>query len=161
MNRKEFLSLLLLSAVAPKSVANYDSKDQGPKSKSPSKEMNYILFNLYESPPRWLFDLPLRPLDNSHFKPSPMIGTEFIDGKVIYKTIKFHNFNMPSFLENKIPTASEASVKISEVFQNALIIRGCNMNKDGHDTNSKILESSSEGKISFGGKISELSKRPR
>lgn len=89
-----------------------------------------------------------------------MIGTEFIKGRVQYKTIKFKGINMPSLLENKIPSLNGQSVKISELFENALIIRGCNMNKDGHDTNSKVLESSREGKVSLGGRISEISKRP-
>jgi len=160
MNRKEFLSLLLLCAATPKSLANYEDQDNPKRPSATSSEMNYILFSLYESPPRWLFDLPLKPTDKSKFKSSPMIGTEFIDEQVQYKTIQHHGFYLSSLLGNEIPTSNGPAVKMKEVLNNALVIRGCNMNKDGHDTNSKVLESSSEGQVSLGGQIASASQRP-
>jgi hypothetical protein len=155
INRKEFLSILVLSALSPKILADYSEKVE----ESSLQDMNYILLNFYESPPRWLFDLPLKAKKTSKFLPSAMISTRYQDHIPVYKTINYKGIEMPSLLTNEIPTTDGSKVKIERIFDNALVIRGCNMNRDGHDSNSKILESAAEGKISLGGAIAKNSNK--
>jgi hypothetical protein len=150
MNRKQFLSYLLLSAASTSLKAQYPEKTLLRKKE---EQLNYILLNLYESPPRWLFDLPLKPSDKDKVITNPMLSTCYTNGKLKYRTIKMKGLNMPSLWENPIPTANGKMVPMENILQDALIIRGCNMNKDGHDVNSKSIESDSEGKVSLGGRI--------
>ncbi len=148
MNRKDFLRLLMASLFTPTLKAQYSEPEEVQKTQ---KEMSYILLNLYESPPRWLFDLPL--IDSP--TPHPMICTKIVNGKPTYKTIKKGNINFPSLWENKTQSLSSSPVPMSDLLDQMLIIRGCNMNKDGHDLNSRVLESTAEGKTSIGGRIAD------
>jgi len=148
MNRKEFLSLLLASLFTPSLKAQYSESEEVQKTQ---KQMAYILLNLYESPPRWLLDLPLIESPRPH----PMICTKIINSNPVYKTIRKGNINFPSLWENKISGQGKNKVSMSELLDQMLIIRGCNMNKDGHDLNSRVLEASAPQKTSIGGRIAD------
>jgi hypothetical protein len=152
MDRRQFFSLFIFSILGSKLRAQYPEIKN---LKSDDSDMTYILLNLYESPPRWLFDLPLRPSDSDKMISSPMITTCLENGVPIFKTTKIGNINMPSLWENVIPSSSGEMVAMSSLLDSAVIIRGCNMNRDGHDENSKKIESPSEGRVSLGGRIAD------
>lgn len=122
---------------------------------------NYILFSLYESPPRWLFDLLLAPQSTDEVISNPMIGTQFIkkgqDFEIVNKLIDWKNWRVPSLWDELIPTSQGHEVKLGSIFDQSLIIRGCDMNQDGHDVNSMKLEAPALGKISLGGVLADLS----
>lgn len=152
MDRRQFFSLFIFSILGSKLRAQYPEIK---KLSSGHSDMAYILLNFYESPPRWLFDLPLGPSDSDKIISSPMISTCLENGIPVFKTTKIGNINMPSLWENMIPSSSGKLIPMSSLLDSAVIIRGCNMNRDGHDENSKKLESPSEGKTSLGGRIAD------
>lgn len=148
LNRKEFLSLLLSTLILPKSWS------QTPSANPLQKQKFYILVNLWDSPARWLFDLPLRPNLTDPFKASPMISTRLNEhNQPEYTTTQVGRYHLSSFLDNPLATLDQESVSIKSLFDQACIIRGCNMNRDGHEINSKRLEAHAFGKTSLGGVI--------
>lgn len=123
--------------------------------------LKYVLITMYESPPRWLMDSLLKPFDDNNLTTNPKIGTRFFDlsnpfePKLEYKTVKISGINFPMIWDEPIPSTNGKNVKLSKLANNLINIRGCNMNRDGHDANNIALETPNVGQETFCGKIAD------
>jgi len=109
---------------------------------------NYIYIALPGGPCRWYWDMPLNPYadaPNAH----PMVGTRLgADGKPAYATILVDNnkiptlaspadfLRMPSLWGANIPTSGGGTVEMWRILANMVMIRGIDMQVDGHALNS-------------------------
>ncbi|MCP4912742.1 MAG: DUF1501 domain-containing protein [Oligoflexia bacterium] len=126
------------------------------------QEMNYIQINMFGSPSRWYFDSILKPYDESPFvSKNKMITTSFssdgINFKSEYKTIKYKGLNVPRLWNEKLISSKE---KLSSIFDQALIVRGCDMILDGHENISRKLVTPFQGGESLTGRLTDLSNTP-
>jgi hypothetical protein len=161
--RRKFLSHALCALAGllfPKSVFARKSRTLPLSAPSPK----YVLVSLFESPPRWLFDLVLKPTPESPLVPHVAIGTEFkrsvgqdrIEGDLEYKTVDIQGFQFSSIWTKPMPV--EGGWKpMSALLENALIVRGCDMRQDGHPLNSMKLEAAGPDDVSLGGMLAEKS----
>jgi hypothetical protein len=166
--RRKFLSQALFALAGllfPKSALA--RKLQPPPSKVPlsAPTRKYVLVSLFESPPRWLFDLVLKPTPDSPMVPHAVIGTEFQrrfesgqpEGALEYKTVDIQGFQFSSIWAKPMPVDGGAWKPMSALLENALIIRGCDMRQDGHPLNSMKLEAAGPDDVSLGGMLAEKS----
>ena len=110
------------------------------------KPRNYIYIYLPGGPPRWCFDLPLNPYNNSQIVSNPHLVTRFQNGgtkagpSVYASTSVTRNgvtLQMPHLWSCNIPTASGSTVPMADLLSNMLMIRGVNMGQDGHASNTQ------------------------
>jgi hypothetical protein len=112
---------------------------------------NYIQFNLYGAPSRSLFDLLLRPHGNEKFNDHPFLATEIGSDNphLTYKTFLHNKLHIPSFWQNNLSDSLGNSTRASDLLNNMLTIRGCDMKQNGHQINNKILAAPRTGEVSL------------
>lgn len=115
---------------------------------------------MYESPPRWNMDLLLKPYDDCSFYKNSMIGNiinvnNYSD--LVYSTIKISGLNFPLVWGANLGLGRNVK-NFSWLASHMVSIRGCDMNRDGHDVNNVALESPKVGYYSFSGILSNQSK---
>ena len=99
------------------------------------KENCYVGILLRGGPPRWMFDLPLRPNGNDVFTENPMLATGIVNDKLTYKTVNIGGIFMPLLWDKTIPTLDTGDVKLNSLLNNMIMLRGYNLGIDGHSTN--------------------------
>lgn len=111
---------------------------------------NYIQFNLYGAPARWMYDNPLSPYGDS-FVRNPYVGTHFKHGNrfaddfVDYKHISLKGVNFP-YLWSQRPLDDLKEKDFSGLAENFANIRGVWVGRDGHiPASSKILNDNNVG----------------
>ncbi|MBT7611028.1 MAG: hypothetical protein HN576_14800 [Bacteriovoracaceae bacterium] len=123
-------------------------------------EMSYVQINLYGSPSRWYFDSILKPKEFSPFKKEEMISTTYSKKSGFqYEHINMHGIAAPMLWNENIKILNQKK-NIGSLFENSMIIRGCNMGADGHDLNSRKLVAPFSGEVSLTGQLSDLSHLP-
>lgn len=128
---------------------------------------NYLLFHLAGAPPRWLFDSPLKPFSDSKFVSNPMIVTSFADKnfsssediEFIYQLTQVGDYQMPHLWSLPVAEKLGKDRKLSELLQNALIIRGCRMGVDGHSINARRIAAPNPNGPSIAGLLSDRSSK--
>lgn len=127
---------------------------------SKTNENNYIQINLFGSPSRWYFDSILKPTSDSPFKHlNKMISTSASsighEIKASYETVKYKKLNVPPLWNEKLVNGKA----LGSIFDNSLIIRGCDMILDGHENISRKLVTPFQGGESLTGRLSDRSTR--
>lgn len=144
----------------------YASQNLMAKTEKSSDIMTYILISMYEAPPRWNMDLLLDPFAEGKVVANKMIGTIFKDVSNLLNPVlemkytKIKNINFPSIWNVKIPVVNNKWENFQWIANNMVNIRGCSMDRDGHDINTLALETQKVGSVSFSGNISDHSNRP-
>ncbi len=156
IKRRHFLTFTSLAALFPlrNFLQNRISRDE---QKVEFKDKKYILLNVVESPSRWMFDTILKPKSEHLFYENQFIATNFkslgsdpLQFEYEYKFHQHNDFLFPLMWKYNIPTPSGED-KLTNLAENMLIVRGCNMVFDGHEINSKRLEAPSLGHHSIAG----------
>jgi hypothetical protein len=106
-----------------------------------NSDMNFINFSIPGGPPRWMFDLPLRPNGTSDpLVANSMVGSKFdANLNMVYTNVTHSNFNgiqMPYMWGGSIPTVS-GSTLMANLAPNLLMIRGMSMQIDSHEVDLK------------------------
>ncbi len=127
------------------------------------KDQFYFQINMFGSPSRWYFDSILKPHAHSEFihknkMVSTKIDTTTTELKAEYQTVKFNNINAPLLWNEKIIQNKE--LRIGNLFDQALIIRGCDMILDGHEAISRKLVTPFLGGESLTGRLTDYSRLP-
>lgn len=131
-----------------------------------AKPRNYVHLNLAGGPCRWFFDLPLRPYDSSGgFIADPQVVTRFDPhGALEYHTTPVTKngvtLNMPSIWETTIPTPGGVWVPMAGLLENMLMIRGVNMQADGHPPNNFKQVRPAQNMPSLTGLVADASDTP-
>lgn len=125
---------------------------------------NYVQINLYGAPSRWGFDNLLKPFDDSPFIKNPFVGNSIKRGEsessqyqIDYITTNFKGINVPKIWDEKCLHTPES--KLSEVLENALFIRGCRLNFEGHPINGAQQVAPVTGETSIHGVLADKSNR--
>jgi hypothetical protein len=126
---------------------------------------NFIHFSFPGGPPRWLFDLPIRPNGNDTIVANPMVITRF-DQKNIsalnqgsYATANINGLRLPHLWGSRVPNASGGSNPLSQLAQHMIFIRGMNTGSDGHLINRVRMNSPIGGAASVNGLFADKSER--
>lgn len=123
----------------------------------------YLQINLFGAPSRWQYDLPITPFDGDKVKENGHVITSLNirDDQVTssYKTNKINGINLPPLWSEKLDILGKSSSQ-SEIYNNMLTIRGCDMAIDGHEINSRKLVNPFGTGNSLTGHISNMSKAP-
>lgn len=127
---------------------------------------NFIHFSLPGGPPRWLFDLPIRPNGNDVIVANPMVITRFTQNNITaadlgsYATANIQGLHLPLLWGSRVPNASGGSNPLSTLAQNMLFIRGMNTGSDGHMINRVRMNSPIGGAPSVNGLFADKSNTP-
>ena len=156
IKRRHFLTFTSIAALFP--LKNFlQKRTDRDESKIEFKDKKYILLNVVESPSRWMFDTILKPKSDHLFYRNQFIATNFkslgnepLQFEYEYKFHQYNGFLFPLMWKYNIPTPSGEG-KLTDLADNMLIVRGCNMIFDGHEINSKRLEAPSLGHHSLAG----------
>jgi hypothetical protein len=99
--------------------------------------LNYAYISMAGGPPRWMFDIPLRPNGDDQFFNNPMLITKVDPSNPtgVYASHEISGFHLPYFWAGHIPTSDGNKVPLSALAANLLCMRGLNMQGDGHDLN--------------------------
>lgn len=116
-------------------------------------------------PPRWLFDLPLSPNGNDLIKKNNMVCTKVAknvadDSELIYESVKIGNYYLPPVWKTKVRIHQGNLVELSDLTQNMIMIRGCNMGIDGHEVNRARHNAPTPGSPSLSGIVADYSRSP-
>lgn len=154
MKRRDFIKFLSLSSLLLKesSVWAYEHKK---RVQEPSEPLNYVLFNMYDAPSRWNFDLILG--SNKHApNPHPYIFNKIRDNRFFHETFNIRGLNFPPIWKRKYTVENQIST-LSQYLDNMILIRGCDMLTDGHDINNMRLEKPAANSESIIGSLSRFS----
>jgi hypothetical protein len=136
-------------------------KAYGIKDVEGSNPFNYVGIMMQGAPPRWVFDLPLRPNGEADpFMASPMVNTQLINNLPTYHQLKIGKYYMPILWDKYIPVLSGGKVKMSELLQNIIMFRGYNLGVDGHGGNQVRHFRPNNGGTSIDGELGAKSSRP-
>ncbi len=165
MNRRELLSLMLGAIHASAFLHLTSCKKQTSAGLPYSTQYldHYFQINLFGSPARWTFDLMLNPSGEDHIDGNQMITTKFINtggaSKPIYQTTEFKETTVPYFWSLQAKGEGGKSFKVNQLLDNTLILRGCNMESDGHEVNNRKLIAPVLGKDSLSSFLARKSSR--
>jgi hypothetical protein len=128
----------------------------------------FVHINAEGGPPRWMWDLILAPTDsdlNNRFHRNPGIGNAFdLSGDQFlalkYQTIKYQGINVPLLWGSNVPTSNGGVRPMSDLLNNSLIIRGCNLKEDGHPNNNAKQIAPIAGQASITGLIADNALEP-
>jgi hypothetical protein len=127
---------------------------------------NFIHFSLPGGPPRWLFDLPIRPSGNDPIVANPMIITRFTQSNITsadlgsYNTVNINGLSLPTLWGSRVPNASGGSNPLSQLAQHMIFIRGMNTGSDGHLINRVRMNAPIGGAPSVNGLFADKSNTP-
>ncbi len=139
---------------------------QAARAEGRTKPRNYLHLNLPGGPCRWFFDLPLLPYSNSgELISDPQIVTRInVEGQPEYHTapitVKDVTLNMPTLWSSEIPTPSGAWIPMAKLLENMIMIRGVNMQADGHPPNNFKQVRPVQGMPSLTGLVADASDKP-
>ncbi|MBT3583790.1 MAG: DUF1501 domain-containing protein [Halobacteriovoraceae bacterium] len=123
----------------------------------------YLQINLFGAPSRWVFDLLLNPDGKQPFIANPYIATGYSGSpqKVApqYLTYEHAGFQLPILWKDRFSIGSRQE-RLSNLFDNSLIVRGCNMRVDGHARNNRKLVAPIPGGLSITGVLSDQGSTP-
>jgi len=121
---------------------------------------NYIQFNLYGAPSRWGFDSLLKPYEDSAFIQNKFVGNTLSPAReghlgwdISYQTITVNGLNVPPLWNE----TTKQNKKFSSLLENALFIRGCRLNFEGHPVNGAQQVAPVTGELSIHGRIADKS----
>jgi hypothetical protein len=133
------------------------------------KPRNYVYIYLGGGPPRWCFDLPLNPYNNSQVVANPHILTRFQSGTTkagpaIYQTVPVTRngvtLQMPYLWSCQIPTSGGSFVPMADLMSNMLMMRGVNMGQDGHASNTQRQTRPLMSEPSLDGAVADMATTP-
>lgn len=170
-NRRNFLTGLGASALflsAPEKLLMGSILDgmmnKAMAANSGTNEKNLINIFLQGGPPRWYFDLPLRPNGNDNIIDNAMAKNRFVmeNGvmKSVMDTYKVGNFYLPYLWKSMIPTSDGKSVPMGNLAQSAVFIRGYDLINDGHDQNRIKHNAPVSGGLTLSGIFADHSTKP-
>ncbi|WP_127716038.1 hypothetical protein [Halobacteriovorax sp. HLS] len=132
-----------------------------------SETRNYFQFNMYGGPTRWNYDHLLKPFDEDIFYQHPMVGNEFVTSSsgeiqsLAYNIRKYKQVNVPTLWHNHIPTTSNDQVKMTNLLDNCLMVRGIHHGGlTGHPMVCSKLIAPSLGGMSINGVLADRSQKP-
>lgn len=144
---------LFLESIVKKAYGVEDERD--------ANNHNYIGIMMSGAPPRWYFDLPLRPNGSSDpFIESPMVMTQIVNNQFKYQQKKFGQYYMPMMWDKYIPQVNGGRIKMAEMLQNMIMFRGYNLGVDGHSGNQIRHFRPNTGGTSIDGVLGSVSSRP-
>jgi hypothetical protein len=181
--RREMLKILSASGIAALAwrtpvgllvSSMVDSMIRSAKAAPSGTPRNYVHIAIPGGPPRWLFDLPLRPNGTDAFVQNPLVGTRFADtsGSILTDTGTSNNiiaeyamhrhgsFYFPYLFAFDLPAPGGGTRPASDLLNNGLFIRGCRMLEDGHDINRVRQIQPIEGGPSLSGLVADYSRKP-
>ena len=128
------------------------------------EEKNLINIFFDGGPPRWYFDLPLRPNGNDVIVENAMAKNKFVltNGvmKAVVDTHQVGDFYLPYLWKSNIPTSNGGFVPMANLAQSAVFIRGYNLVNDGHSQNRIKHNSPVPGTPSLSGIFADHSSKP-
>ncbi len=127
---------------------------------------NFVQFNIYGAPARYLFDHPLRPSDSDAFLPCVGIYNRFqkIDPSAphliggYYSDVKVNGINMPHLWQYEVARAGGGSRPMAELMANMLMIRGGNLGNEAHPINCARQVCPVPGDLSINGLVADASR---
>lgn len=126
-----------------------------------ANNLNYVGIMMTGGPPRWMFDLPLRPNGNQDpFLDSPMVCTQIVNNQLTYAQKKIGQYYMPMMWDKYIPQVNGGRIKMSDMLQNIMMFRGYNLGVDGHSGNQIRHFRPNTGGTSIDGQLGSESSRP-
>ena len=144
---------LFLESIVKKAYGIEDALD--------SNSNNYVGIMMTGGPPRWMFDLPLRPNGSSDpFIESPMVCTQIVNNQLKYQQSKIGQYYMPAMWDKYIPQVNGSRMKMSDLLQNMMMFRGYNLGVDGHSGNQIRHFRPNTGGTSIDGELGSESSRP-
>ncbi len=156
MKRRDFLNMFFKSGLAYQfsSVFNVLAqevvKNKLAIEQNSGQIQNYIQFNFYGAPTRWLYDNPLSPYGEDYIR-NPFVGTnfrhqdKFKDDFLDYTHVNMNGVQMP-YLWSQRPLNSTKEESFSELSKNFASIKGVWVGIDGHiPASSKILRDNDGG----------------
>lgn len=126
---------------------------------------NYLQINLYGAPCRFGFDHLLKPYDENEFVPYKYVANRVKaqndknphDIEFEYNTVKMNGLNVPPQWKQMLPTSSGTLRPLSDLFSNALMIRGCKLDFSGHPLNAMQQIAPVPGDLSLNGVVADAS----
>jgi hypothetical protein len=128
---------------------------------------NYVHIGLEGGPTRWTFDQPLAPYEPlSALAPCQQVYTRFnattgaLEYGVVSVTRNGATLNMPSLWANTIPTVGGGSAPMVNLLDNMLMMRGINLQQDGHPNNFPRQMRPVASAPSLGGRVADNASTP-
>ena len=131
-----------------------------------SEQINYLHLSMLGGPPRWYFDLPLKPNGVSdNIGDNKMLITKLdnstrslIGNYELYQ----HNdgYYYPHLWSAQVPTSSGGLTNLSNLLDNSAMFRGINLGVDGHAINSVKQDAPLSGEVSLAGLVADKSSKP-
>ena len=126
-----------------------------------ANQLNYVGIMMSGAPPRWMFDLPLRPNGSSDpFVENPMACTQIVNNQLKYAQKKVGKYYVPIMWDKLIPQLTGGDKRMSQMLQNIIMFRGYNLGVDGHSGNQIRHFRPTAGGTSIDGQLGALSSRP-
>lgn len=99
----------------------------------------YIHLSLVGGPPRWHFDLPLKPNGNEDpFEEGKQLITKISDYSTLeakYELFEYAKTHFPHLWGSMVPNSSGSLSPLTELLQHMIMFRGINLGADGHGQN--------------------------
>jgi hypothetical protein len=154
------LATLLTSMVAGQISQAYDKT-----ARANVVSRNFVQLNMYGAPARYLFDHALRPNDTDKFLPCEGLYNYITEinhenphlCKGAYKDTKVKGFNMPHLWGYDVAKVNGARRPMTDLMNHMLMIRGCQLESDGHPINSERQVSPLSGENSITGMVADAS----
>ncbi len=127
---------------------------------------NYVMVYLESGPPRWHFDLPLHPYEGADkIIRNAGLNNGFQGGMPAYLTTPIQaggeTLNMPKLWGASLPRPNgQPAAAMAELASNMMIIRGYDMQSDGHANNRMKQVMPLAGAGSLNGLVADKSPRP-
>jgi hypothetical protein len=130
---------------------------------------NYVQFNHYGGPSRWLLDSILKPTDDHIFNHHSMMVNRVnsINNnsnhpvELGYEFVKSKKYNLPYLWKFDIPTASGKKVPMTNLLDHMLTVRGVNLEGTvGHPFNCAKMVAPSIGGLSIDGLLADKASTP-
>jgi hypothetical protein len=124
----------------------------------------YLHVQRFQAPPRWNYDLFLRPF-GEEVRPNGSIGTVYQESggryvSIEYKTIQSHGLQVPHLWSINVPAASGGFRPMNELLSHMLQIRGMNALDPEHEQATKNSFFPPGSVIGLGGLGSDYSTKP-
>ena len=120
-------------------------------------ESYYLSMLMRGGPARWVFDLPLAPLDDQsiEFNPTTLTRVNSLTNLAEYHTTKIGNYHLPPMWAGKLATPG-GSVQASELLNHMLNIRGVyGHSTNAHAPNIVLKYQLSSGAVSMHGSVAD------
>lgn len=156
MRRRDFLRSFIKSGLAAQFMGAFDviasevvRGGASTGSRNGSIE-NYIQFNFFGAPTRWLYDNPLSPYGEEYIR-NPFVGTnfrhqdKFREDFLEYSQVKMNGVQLP-YMWSQSPLNDSSQKDFSELSKNFASIKGVWVGIDGHiPASGKILRDNDDG----------------